>query len=133
MGEESGRDPNVPLNDPFSRHIGISFETVSDGKSVAKMEVTEDHLNANGTLHGGAIFSLADATAGAALNSLWAEQTGVALEANVSFLSAAERTDTVIGRAEVTEEGRKTAEITVTVELADGTKVASSRSRGYKL
>lgn len=133
MGDDTVEDVDTPDEDPFSQHLGISFETVSDGTAVASMEVTGDHLNVNGTLHGGAIFSLADATAGAALNSLWEDDTGVALEANISFLAAADRGDTVVGRAEVTHESRKTAEITVSIELDDGTEVASSRARGYKL
>jgi len=133
MGDDPDNDSDASRTDPFGQHLGISFESVSDGRSVATMEVTEDHLNVNGTLHGGAIFSLADATAGAALNSLWVEDTGVALEANISFLAAAERGDTVVCRAEVTDERRKTAEITVAVELEDGTKIASSRARGYKI
>lgn len=133
MADDSEREMEGPRSDPFSQLLGISFETVSEGTAVASMEVTAELLNVNGTLHGGAIFSLADATAGAAVNSLWVEDTGVALEANISFLAPAERGDTVVGRAEVTAESRKTAEITVSVELEDGTKVASSRARGYKL
>jgi hypothetical protein len=42
MREGNERDPNARPDDPFGQHFGISFETVSDGKSVARMEVTEE-------------------------------------------------------------------------------------------
>ncbi|WP_144905980.1 PaaI family thioesterase [Halobellus captivus] len=133
MGKTSEQDSDAHLNDPLCRHLGISFTTVSDGVAVAQMRVTEDHLNMNGTLHGGAIFSLADSAAGAALESLLEDTTSVALEANISFLTAAEQGDTVTAKAEVTNESRKTAEMTVNIVLFDGTEIATFRGRGYKV
>lgn len=132
MTGEAGTDPDCSFEDPFCDRLGIEFVEIGDGAATARMDVTAAHLNFAGVLHGGAAFSLADSVAGAAMSSLVGEDGSVALEANVSFLSAVEEGETVVATAAVSHESRKTAELTVTLETEDGTRVASYRSRGYK-
>ncbi|MFA9418176.1 PaaI family thioesterase [Natrinema sp. HArc-T2] len=128
--EESNGDES--FDDPFCDHLGITFDEIEDGEATARMPVTESHLNFAGVLHGGAVFALADAAAGAALSSRIGNDASIALEANVSFLEAVDVGETVVATATVPHESRKTAEITVTIETEAGTRVASYRSRGYK-
>ena len=132
MTDEAGTDPERSFEDPFCDRLGIEFVEIGDGSATARLDVTAAHLNFAGVLHGGAAFSLADAAAGAALSSLVGEGGSIALEANVSYLSAVEEGETVVATAEVSHESRKTAEMTVTLETDDGTCVASYRCRGYK-
>lgn len=120
------------INDPFCDYLDITFDEIGEGTATARMTVMESHLNFAGVLHGGAVFTLADAAAGAALSSRVGEDASIALEANVSFLSAVDEGDTVIATAEISHESRKTAEITVTLETDGGARVASYRCRGYK-
>ncbi|MDF9747865.1 PaaI family thioesterase [Natrinema salsiterrestre] len=120
------------FDDPFCNALDITFDEVEDGTATTRMSVTESHLNFAGVLHGGAVFTLADAAAGAALSSRIGPDASIALEANVSFLEAVDVGETVIATAEVPHESRKTAEMAVTVETETGERVASYRCRGYK-
>lgn len=56
-------------SDPYAAHLGIEFVLIEEGHAVSRMELRDEHLNFMGLVHGGAIFSLADATFGAAANS----------------------------------------------------------------
>lgn len=47
--------------DLFAKHLGIEIIEFSEGMAKAKLEIKEKHLNSVGVVHGGVIFSLADA------------------------------------------------------------------------
>ena len=72
--------------DRFAKLLGIELIEVSKGRAIAKMSIKEFHLNAVNTVHGGAIFSLADYTFAIAANSHGS--IAVALNVNISFLKA---------------------------------------------
>lgn len=55
--------------DPFAANLGIEFILIEKGHAISRMTLGEEHKNFMGMIHGGAIFSLADATFGAAANS----------------------------------------------------------------
>ena len=50
----------------LARHLGIKTVSVAPDRVESQMRVTEDLLNRNGQLHGGAIMALADNTGGSA-------------------------------------------------------------------
>jgi len=125
-------DRNARVDDPFCELLGVTFADVGDGTATARMPVTPDHLNVVGVLHGGATFALADSAAGTAASTRLGDDSGVAIEANVSFLATVEVGETVTATAEVTHESDRTLEMTVTVETETGERVASYRARGYK-
>ena len=55
--------------DRFARHSGIELLEVSEGFARAKMPLGPFHHNGIGTVHGGALFTLADLAFAAASNS----------------------------------------------------------------
>jgi acyl-CoA thioesterase len=57
------------LKDSFGKECGVILLEASPGKARVKMEITEKHLNSHGTVHGGAIFTLADTAFAVASNS----------------------------------------------------------------
>ncbi|WP_199243359.1 PaaI family thioesterase [Halopenitus persicus] len=122
-----------PAEDAFCETLDVVFQEVSEGSAIAKMTVTEEHLNFGGVLHGGAAFSLADAAAGAAMQSVLDEDISTALEANISFLSAVDPGQDIVAKADVTHKSRKTGEVTVTLETGDGESVGSYRARAYRI
>ena len=67
--------------DAFARHLGIEIIEVSAGTAKARMDINDHHLNSAGTVHGGAIFSLADVTFSVASNS----HGTIAMAINVSI------------------------------------------------
>lgn len=74
-------------NDHFARHCGIELLEAKPGWSRAKMEIQSFHLNGAKTVHGGAIFSLADFTFAVAANSQG--KLALAISTNTSFVKAA--------------------------------------------
>lgn len=73
-------------NDLFAEHVGIELLDVSIGKAKAKLEITEKHLNSFKTVHGGAIFSLADFVFAVAANSYGT--VAMAINVSISYLKA---------------------------------------------
>lgn len=74
-------------DDLFARHCGIELLTVEPGYSKTSMKVQKHHLNAAGTVHGGAIFTLADFAFAVASNSHGTLAMGIST--SVSFVKAA--------------------------------------------
>jgi acyl-CoA thioesterase len=54
----------------FAELLGMRPKSMGDGRARFELEVGARHLNPNGVLHGGVIYSLADTAMGAALVSL---------------------------------------------------------------
>lgn len=69
--------------DSFAKHNWIELLEVSAGSARAIMRIRPEHLNVHGTVHGGAIFSLADFTFQAASNSHGIP--AVAINANIYY------------------------------------------------
>jgi len=74
-------------NDLFARHCGIELLDVGPGRARAAMRIEPFHHNAAKTVHGGAIFTLADFAFAAASNSHG--KLSLAINASVSFVKAA--------------------------------------------
>ena len=55
--------------DHFAQHTGIELLNVEAGKAWAKLEIRACHMNGAKTVHGGAIFTLADFAFAVASNS----------------------------------------------------------------
>ncbi len=72
--------------DNFAKHLGIEMLEYSKGRAKARMEIKNHHLNSAGMLHGGAIFSLADAVFSVASNSHGT--LAVAINVSISFFKA---------------------------------------------
>jgi acyl-CoA thioesterase len=74
-------------HDQYAAHSNIELLTAGPGHATAKMVLQPHHLNALKTVHGGAIFTLADFTFAVACNSHGT--LAVALEASIVFMKAA--------------------------------------------
>ena len=72
--------------DSFAGHCGIQLLEVSEGCAKAVMDITPHHLNSAGTIHEGAIFTLADLAFAVAGNTH--ETVAVAIYVNISFIKA---------------------------------------------
>ncbi|MGV8144223.1 MAG: PaaI family thioesterase [Methanothermobacter sp.] len=72
--------------DEFARHCGIELVEVSPGTAKAEMTIKKEHLNGLNTVHGGAIFTLADLTFAAAANSYG--KVTVAINVSITYMNA---------------------------------------------
>ena len=73
-------------NDKFAKLSGIQLVEIGEGTATAKMKITQNHLNAVGSIQGGALFTLADLVFAAASNSRG--KIAVSLDANINFIKA---------------------------------------------
>ncbi len=97
----SARDDTLSMDDStsffeadvFARQTGIELLEVSPGRARVKMEIREQHMNSHRTVHGGAIFTLADTAFALASNSHGVP--AAAINAQISYLTAARSGDTV--------------------------------------
>ena len=53
----------------FAELVGFEVFPESDGTGKGQLIVSERHLNPNGVVHGGALFTLVDTAMGASLNN----------------------------------------------------------------
>jgi len=72
--------------DNFSHHLGIELVEAVNGTAIARLTVEEAHLNIHKTVHGAALFSLADVALEAASNSHGV--VAVSINANISYMRA---------------------------------------------
>ncbi len=61
------------MKHPFAELLDITFVSHGEGKSLFSIEISEKHMNPNGVVHGGVIYSLADNGMGAAMHSVMGE------------------------------------------------------------
>jgi acyl-CoA thioesterase len=72
--------------DSYAELTGIKLLEFSEGRSKVMLEITDHHLNSAGTVHGGAIFTLADYAFAVASNSYGT--VSVAINSSISFFKA---------------------------------------------
>lgn len=116
--------------DPYCSTLGIELVDLWIGGARTRLHVTEDLVNFHGTVHGGAVYSLADAAFAAASNSHG--DTALALETNTSYLTAVEAGGVLTARAEETHRSRRTASYEVVVTDENDARVATFRGRVYR-
>lgn len=134
---DSGEAGDVPEalrerieSDPYCGTLVIELVELRPGHARTHLAVTEDALNFHGTVHGGAVYSLADAAFAAASNSHG--ETAVALETNISYLAAVEAGATLEATARETHRTRRTAEYEVVVADDEDDRIATFRGRVYR-
>ncbi len=116
-------------NDRFGAHNGIDLLEVSDGRAKLSMEIRDYHKNAYDTVHGGAIFTLADLAFAVAANSHG--RVAVAINAHISFMKAATG-GTLFAEAEVVSANPKIGAYTVRVTDDGGDLIAIFQGMAYR-
>lgn len=116
-------------NDRFARHNGIELTAVSRGAATAVMTIQNEHLNGVGSVHGGAIFTLADFVFAAASNSHGIIAVGI--NANISYVKAAVN-GTLTAEAREVSINPKLATYDVRVTDDSGDLVASFQGMVYR-
>jgi len=109
-------------NDRFAAYTGIKVVDISPGRAKTKMKVEDRHLNGIGTVHGGAMFTLADFTFALAANSYG--RVTVAINANISYLKAV-KTGTLIAEARELSKSNRISNYTVKIKEAEGEKLVA--------
>ncbi|MDD1708501.1 MAG: hotdog fold thioesterase [Methanoregulaceae archaeon] len=115
--------------DIFARQAGVELIEVSPGRARVRMEIKEQHLNSHRTVHGGAIFTLADTAFALASNSHGIP--AAAINAHISYLTAA-KSGILFADAEEYARNPKLASYTVQVTGEKGEKIAIFQGMVYR-
>lgn len=115
--------------DRLAEYLGIELVEVSMGKAVARMEIREEHLNGIDTVHGGAIFTLADFAFAVAANSHG--RVTVAINVSISFMKASTK-GTLTAVANEISLNPKIATYTVNICNDDGELIAIFQGLAYR-
>ena len=116
-------------NDRFAELLNIELLSVAPGQARAKMTLHPHHLNALGTVQGGAIFTLADFAFAAASNSHGTVAVGI--NVNITYLKAA-RTGSLWAEAREIAKNFKLGSYTVEVKDDENDLVAIFQGMVYR-
>jgi acyl-CoA thioesterase len=117
------------LHDRFSARADVELLTVALGHATAKMVLHPHHFNGVKTVHGGAIFTLADFTFAAAANSHGT--VAVAINASITFMKSAS-TGTLWAEAREVSKNFKIGSYSVEVKDDQGDLVAQFQGLAYR-
>jgi acyl-CoA thioesterase len=115
--------------DRLAEYLGIELVHVREGEAVASMVVKEEHMNGINTVHGGAIFTLADFAFAVAANSHG--RVTVAINVSISFMKAA-TSGTLTATANEVSINPKIASYTVNVTDDKDDLVAIFQGMAYR-
>lgn len=118
----AGNLAELALRDRFMALLGAELVEAATGFAKVRAKVGPDHLNFNGSCHGGFTFALADMAFGIASNSHGVLAAGI--DAHVTYLTAAYQGDVLIAIAREISRTRRVGTYGIEVEKADGRPVA---------
>ena len=124
-------DPNTAFftNDAWAKESGIELMEVSTGRSKVRMRIEKRHINGHGSVHGGAIFTLADTAFALASNSHGIP--AAAINAHISYVKSA-TAGTLYAEATESSLSPKIATYSVTVTNDTGEKIALFEGMVYR-
>ena len=114
--------------DLFGGHNGMEVISAQPGLAKARMEINSRHLNGLGTVHGGALFTLADLAFAAASNC--GEETVVSINSTMTFIKA-ETSGTLFAEAAEVVRSNRLVSYEAKVTNSSGDIVAVFQGTGY--
>jgi len=115
--------------DPVVRSLGLKLVDCGAGRVTLALDVGPEHLNFNGTCHGGIVFTLADTAFGLAANSHGVVSPGIG--ANIAYHAPAEEGGRLTAEARETARSKRLASYSVEVRREGGGLVASFTGTVY--
>ena len=104
---------------PYGNFLGIKMLNYGDGEAQCLINITEDHLNTGGRVHGGVLTSLADTAAGVAVRTIRPEGALTATtDLSISFIRPP-KGDSLLANARVLHAGKQLYRVEVEVFSAD--------------
>lgn len=129
MNDICERVKRLAARDPFVAFLGAECVDAGPGMAVVRMNVGEQHMNFNGTCHGGVLFSLADAAFGLASNSHG--RLAAAVDAHIGFTAPVRLGDSLIATARELNRSNRIGTYRVDVRRPDDGVVAAFTGTVY--
>lgn len=109
---------------PLQSLLGMVVDTIEPGRAVARVTVGGTHLNPNGVVHGGVLFTMIDTAMGMATMSLLGEGQCASIEIHIRFLRPTS-SGHLEALASVVRHGRRVIHLESRVEDEAGNLVAT--------
>lgn len=107
------------MSSRFIDHVGLEIAQSSNGSSLLFMDIQAFHYNANGVVHGGALFTLADTGMGVALHTTLApDESCATIDIKINYLRPVIG-DRVVCTSSVVHKGNRTAYLECTLMVND--------------
>jgi phenylacetic acid degradation protein PaaD len=129
MSDVSQRLKHLAARDAFATLLGAECVQAGPGTAVMRMTVAEQHMNFNGTCHGGVLFSLADSAFGLASNSHG--RLAAAVDAHIGFTAPARVGDALVATARELNRSNRIGTYRVDVRRGDDSVVAAFTGTVY--
>jgi len=112
---------------PLSRFLGMDIDVVEPGHAVSRLRINETHLNPNGVVHGGVLFTLTDTAMGMATMTVLNEGRCASIEIHLRFLRPVS-SGLIEAHATVVRQGRRVIHLESRIHDDAGTLVATGTS-----
>ncbi len=129
MSETSQSSATRTIQSPLGEKLGMRFVSAHNGVAEYALPYDVSNTTVADVVHGGAILSLADVAATAAVWSTVAEPDkyrGLTIDLSLSFVTAARRVD-LVAKAHVLKRGRSVCYCDVRVESDTGELIAKAQ------
>jgi phenylacetic acid degradation protein PaaD len=113
----------LAARDAWLNSLDISLAQAAPGRVTIEMTVADQHMNFNGTCHGGVLFSLADTAFGLASNSHGV--IAAAVHADIAFCAPVKAGDQLRAEAVEVSRSKRVGTYRVDVTTSDGGAVAT--------
>jgi LAO/AO transport system kinase len=127
--EVAARVQRLFAADPFVQSLGIRLLAAGPGSATVALTLRPEHINFNGTCHGGVTFALADTAFGLASNSHGLIAAGI--DAHITYQNPAYAGDELCASAVEVSRSRKLAVYRVDIRRADGLPLSSFTGTVY--
>ncbi len=129
MNDVNRRVKDLASRDAFANFLGAQCVDAGTGTATVHMTVAEQHMNFNGTCHGGVLFSLADTAFGLASNSHG--RLAAAVDAHIGFTAPVRVGDELVATACELTRSNRIGTYRVDVRRSDDDMVAAFTGTVY--
>jgi acyl-CoA thioesterase len=129
MNDIRERVKDLAARDPFVTFLGAECVDAGPGTAVVRMTVGKQHMNFNGTCHGGVLFSLADTAFGLASSSHG--RLTAAVDAHIGFTAPVRVGDELTATAREVNRSNRIGTYRVDVRRPDDGIVAAFTGTVY--
>ena len=117
----------------FRELIGTEASGVEEGRAVARLEAEDRHLNPNGTVHGGVVYTLVDISMAEALRTtIEGDGSPVTIEIKINYMEPG-RPGKLSSTAQVRKAGGRITIVEAEVSQEDSGEVVALATGTYTL
>jgi uncharacterized protein (TIGR00369 family) len=117
----------------FRELVGTELSSAEEGHAVVSVRAEERHLNPNGTVHGGVVYTLVDVSMAEALRTMIEEGARpVTIEIKVNYLEPG-RPGTLTSTAQVRKGGKRVTIVEAEVAQEDDDEIVALATGTYTI